>query len=115
MRVSVGGPASEIEAEALRKLITEKEIKQSLSYTKSRQELEKTKVKLRELLGFYDRILRSIQATIKTVNGKQQLTQKTKDDMYLKNQEKELAQAKREKSKFRRYLQQLNDKISEMK
>ena len=30
MRVSVGGPSSEIEAEAMRKLITEKEVKKSL-------------------------------------------------------------------------------------
>ena len=115
MRVSVGGPSSEIEAEAMRKLITEKEVKKSLSENISRQDLERVKVRLRELLSFYDRILRSIQSTIKTVNGKHQLTQKDKDDKYLKNQEKELAQAKREKSKFRRYLQQLNDKISSLK
>jgi len=111
MRVSVGGPTSELEAESKKKLITEKEIKQSLSKNSSRQELESVKIRLRELLSFYDRILRSIQATIKTVNGKTQLTQQTKDNMYLKNQEKELAQAKREKSKFRRYLGQLNDTL----
>jgi len=115
MRVSVGGPTSEIEAESKRKLITEKEVKQSLSGNYSRQELESVKIRLRELLSFYDRILRSIQATIKTVNGKTQLTQKAKDNMYLKNQEKELAQAKREKSRYRRYLQKLNDKLTELK
>ena len=115
MRVSVGGPASEIEAEARRKHVTEKEIKQALSSSTSKQEMKRVKTRLIELLSFYDRILKSIQATIKIVKSKSQLSQKEKDELYLKNQEKELAQAKREQSRYRRYLRQLNDKINTTK
>lgn len=113
MKVSVGGPKSEIEAEAQRKLINEKELKSLLDGTPSRSELSRAKTRLNELLSFYDRIIKSVHATINTVNKKDQLTHKQKNDLYIKNQEKDLAQAKREKSKFRRYLSKLNDKISE--
>lgn len=116
MRISVGGPSSEIEAEALKKLITEKELKQILSSKDSnKKDFERTKTKLRDLISFYDRIIKSIQTTIATVNSKTQLSYKQKNDLYLKNQEKELAQAKRERSKFRRYLQQLNERINDSK
>lgn len=114
MRVSVGGPKSEIEAEAKRKLINEKEIKDLLENETRRSELTKAKSRLHELLGFYDRIITSIHATINNVNKKEQLTYKQKNDLYIKTQEKELSQAKREKSKFRRYLKSLNEKIAEV-
>lgn len=114
MSVSVKGPASEIEAEASRKLIKERDITSVLSGSSSRQELESTKVKLRELLTFYDRIINSVHATIRQVKSKSQLSQKQSKD-YLINQEKELAQAKREKSKFRRYLQKINTALDELK
>lgn len=113
MNVSVGGPKSEIEAEAKRKLINEKEIKAILASTVTRVELNRAKTKLNELLGFYDRIIKSVHATIKTVNNKDQLSHKQKNDLYIKNQEKELAQAKREKSRFRKYLRDINDKLAE--
>ncbi len=114
MSVSVKGPTSEIEAEANRKLIKEKDITTVLSNNSSRQELDRVKVRLRELLTFYDRIINSVHATIRQVKAKPQLSQADQKN-YLKNQEKELAQAKREKSKFRRYLQKINTRLDELK
>lgn len=114
MSVSVKGPASELEAEASRKLIKEKEITAILSGNSSRQELERTKVRLRELLTFYDRIITSVNSSIRTIKSKTQLSQKEQKD-YLISQAKELAQAKREKSRFRRYLQKINLSLDELK
>jgi len=114
MGVSVKGPSSELEAESSRKLIKEKEITAVLFGNASRQELEKTKVKLRELLTFYDRIINSVNSSIRTIKSKTQLSQKEQKD-YLDNQAKELAQAKREKSRFRRYLQKINLALEELK
>lgn len=114
MSVSVKGPSSEIEAEAQRKLIKERDITDVLSSKSTRQELERVKTKLRELLSFYDRIINSVHATIRQVKTKHQLSQREQKN-YLTNQEKELAQAKREKSKFRRYLQKINTKLDELK
>lgn len=114
MSVSVKGPTSEIEAEANRKLIKERDITTVLSTNSSRQELDRVKVRLRELLTFYDRIINSVHATIRQVKSKTQLSQ-PEQKHYLKNQEKELAQAKREKSKFRRYLQKINTRLDELK
>lgn len=113
MRVSVGGPQSEIEAEAKRKLITEREIKSVLESETTPKELRQTKAKMRELLEFYDRIIRSIDATVKGVKAKTQLSYQEKKDRYLITQERELSQAKAEKSKFRRYLKKIEDKLSE--
>jgi molecular chaperone DnaK (HSP70) len=114
MIVSVGGPQSEIEAEAQKKLITEREIKVVLEDSEiTPKELRKTKARMQELLSFYDRIIRSIHQTIKTVESKTQLSQQQKEDRYLITQKKELSQAKAEKSKFRRYLKKVNDKLSE--
>jgi hypothetical protein len=114
MRVSVGGASSEIEAEAQKKLINEKEIKALLEGEPSKSDLMRAKSRMNELLGFYDRIIRSVHATINTVNGKHQLSHKQKQDLYIKNQEKDLAQAKREKSKFRRYLKSINEKLADI-
>jgi hypothetical protein len=114
MSVSVKGPASELEAEASRKLIKEKEISAVLSGNSSRQEIERVKVKLRELLTFYDRIINSVNSSINTIKSKTQLSQQ-EQKKYLINQAKELAQAKREKSKFRRYLQKINLALDELK
>jgi len=114
MKVSVSGPSSEIEAEAQRKLINEKEIRLLLDGNPTRNELSRAKTRLNELLHFYDRIIKSVHATINTVNKKDQLTHKQKNDLYIKNQEKDLAQAKREKSKFRRFLKNMNAKIAEL-
>ena len=114
MSVSVKGPTSEIEAEASRKLIKEKEITAILSGNSSRQEIESTKVKLRELLTFYDRIINSVNSSIRTIKSKPQLSHKERKD-YLIKQDKELAQAKREKSRFRRYLQKINLALDELK
>lgn len=113
MKISVGGATSEIEAEAQKKLINEKELKLLLDGQPSKGDLMTAKTKLYDLLGFYDRIIRSIHATIETVNKKNQLTHKQKQDMYIKNQEKDLSQAKREKAKFKRYLQNIIEKIGE--
>lgn len=115
MSVTVGGPATQIEAEALKKLISEREIKKILDSNPNRIELQKTKVQLQELLGFYERIMKSIDATIRKFANNKQITLKQKRDMYLIQQEKELAQAKREKSKFRRYLQKINTELDELK
>ena len=112
MRVQVGGPQSELEAEAKRKLITEKEIKAILSNDTAPKELRKAKARMRELLDFYDRIIRSIDVTVRTVKSKTQLTYHEKQDRYLIQQEKELSQAKAEKAKFRRYLKNIDDKLS---
>ncbi len=110
--IKVGGPASELEAEAQKKLITEKEIKAVLNMTLfCRKDIQKTKVKLQELLAFYDRIIRSIDITVRTVKSKNQLSYQQKQNLYLINQEKELSQAKAEKSKFRRYLKKINLKL----
>jgi len=114
MRVSVGGASSEIEAEAQKKLINEKEIKTILDGSPSKSDLMRAKARMNELLSFYERIIRSIHSTINTVNKKDQLSHKQKQDLYLKNQEKELAQARREKSKFRRYLKDINEKLSNL-
>ena len=111
MRIQVGGPQSELEAEAKRKLITEKEIKAILSNDTAPKELRKAKARMRELLDFYDRIIRSIDVTVRTVKAKPQLTERQKQDRYLIQQEKELSQAKAEKTKFRRYLKSIDDKL----
>lgn len=112
MRVQVGGPSSEIEAEAKKKLITEKEIKAVLSNDTPPKELRQAKAKMRELLDFYDRIIRSIDVTVRTVKTKHQLTYQEKQERYLIQQEKELSQAKAEKAKFRRYLKNIDERLS---
>lgn len=113
MRVSVGGPQSQLEAEAKKKLITEREIKAVLENDSTSKELRIVKAKTRELLEFYDRIIKSIDATIKGVKSKSQLSYQEKKDRYLITQERELSQAKAEKSKFRRYLKKIEDKLVE--
>lgn len=112
MNVKVGGPQSELEFEAKKKLITEKEIKLVLSNEfVTPKELRKAKSKMRELLDFYERIIKSIDATVKRVNSKTQLTYHQKQDRYLIQQEKDLSTAKAEKSKFRRYLKKISAKL----
>lgn len=114
MQIKLGGPQSEIEAAAQRKLIKEKDIKEILSNDSiSLKELRSCKIQIRELLEFYDRIILSIDATVKTVKSKTQLTYQEKKDRYLIMQERELSQAKSEKSKFRRYLKKVNDRLDE--
>jgi hypothetical protein len=113
MRVSVGGPQSEIEAAAKKKLITEKEIRYVLENNSPPKELRIAKARMRELLDFYDRIIKSIDVTVRSVKSKAQLTHKQKHDRYLNQQEKELSTAKAEKSKFRRYLRKINVKLNE--
>lgn len=113
MRIDVGGPQSEIEAAATKKLITEKEIKAILASDATPKKLRQTKARMRELLDFYDRIIRSIDVTVKKVNSKTQLSFQQKQDRYLNQQEKDLSQAKAEKSKFRRYLKKIEDKLGE--
>lgn len=113
MRISVGGPQSEIEAEAKKKLITEKEIKYVLSNDVTSKELRKAKARMRELLDFYDRIIKSVDATVRSVKAKSQLTYQQKKDRYLNQQERDLSQAKSEKIKFRRYLKKIDTKLSE--
>ena len=113
MQVSVGGPQSQLEAEAKKKLITEREIKAVLENDSTSKELRLVKAKMRELLEFYDRIIKSIDATIKGVKSKSQLSYQEKKDRYLITQERELSQAKSEKSKFRRYLKKIEDKLVE--
>ncbi len=113
MNIKLGGPQSEIEAAAKKKLITEKEIKIILDSELSSKELRVAKVKLRELLDFYDRIIQSIDSTVKVVKSKSQLTYQEKKDRYLITQERELSQAKSEKSKFRRYLKKINLLLNE--
>ena len=112
MRISVNDANSEIEAEAQRRLINEKEIKHLLENNPSKSELMRAKSKLNELLAFYERIIKSIHTTINSVKKREQLTYRQKQDMYIKNQEKDLAQARREKSKFRRYFKTINEKLA---
>lgn len=109
MSLKLGGPQSEIEAAAKKKLITEKELKEILNSEFTTKELRQAKAKLRELLEFYDRIIQSVDATVKVVKSKSQLSYQEKKDRYLIMQEKELSQAKSEKSKFRRYLKKINE------
>ena len=113
MTISVGGPKSQIEAEAKKKLITEKEIQHALEQDTKPKELRLVKARMRELLDFYDRIIKSIDVTVKTVKSKPQLTNREKHDMYLFHQERELAKAKAEKSKFRRYLKKIEVLLGE--
>lgn len=115
MSVRLGGPNSEIEAAAKKKHITEKELKEIISGNVNRQEITRTKSRLQDLLAFYDRIIASINTSINSINKKQQLTHTQKKDLYLVNHEKDLAQAKKEKSKFRRYLQNINSLLDENK
>lgn len=115
MSVKLSGPTSEIEAAAKKKHITEKELKEIISSSPSRQILNSTKAKLQELLSFYDRIIASINSSINSIGKKRQLTHTQKKDLYLDNHEKDLAQSKKEKMKFRRYLQQINSMIDENK
>ena len=107
----VGGPQSQIEAEAKKKLISEKEIKLAIEFETNSKELRHIKTRIRELLDFYDRIIRSIDITVKNINSSSQLSMKYKNDKYLTQHEKDLSQAKVEKSKFRRYLKQIELKI----
>jgi hypothetical protein len=113
MIVNVGGPKSEIEAEATKKFITEKEIKSILAGESNQKILRQTKSRIRELLDFYDRIIRSIDVTIKTVKSSTQLSHQQKNDKYLNQQEKELSRAKSEKAKFRRYLHTITTSLIE--
>lgn len=113
MSLKLGGPQSEIEAAAKKKLITERELKEILMSVSTTKELRQTKAKLRELLEFYDRIIQSVDATVKVVKSKSQLSYQEKKDRYLIMQEKELSQAKSEKSKFRRYLKKINDLLND--
>ena len=62
MQVSVGGPQSQLEAEAKKKLITEREIKAVLENDSTSKELRLVKAKMRELLEFYDRIIKSLSS-----------------------------------------------------
>jgi len=113
MRISVGGPKSEIEAEAKKKLITEKEIRFVLeSPTSSQKDLRLIKTRIREILDFYDRIIASLSLTIKNVQSSQ-ISQKFKQEKYIANQERDLTQAKNEKAKFRRFLGIINSKLGE--
>jgi len=113
MRISVGGPQSEMEAEAKKKLITKKEIETILSSDTSSKDLRRAKARMRELLDFYGRIIKSIDATVRSVKSKTNLTYEQKQERYLIQQEKELSQAKTEKAKFRRYLKKIELKLSE--
>lgn len=113
MAITVNGPQTEIEYEAQKKLITEKEIKAVLlDETSIANDLRRSRVRLKELLNFYDRIIRSIDLTIRSISDNKQLTQQQKQIKYLNQQERELSKAKSEKSKFRRYLKQIDDKLN---
>ena len=111
MNVTVGGPQTELEAEAKKKLISEKEIKLVLLDINDSKELRKTKNRIRELLSFYERIIKSIDITVKNVKAQTQISYKEKESKYLNYQEKELSTAKAEKSKFRRYLKKVISKL----
>jgi len=113
MIASIGGPQSELEAEAKKKLITEKEIKEVLSSETPPKDLRRAKARMRELLDFYDRIIRSIDATVRTVKANATLTHEQKQDTILIRHAKELSQAKAEKAKFRRYFKQIELKLGE--
>lgn len=109
--ISVGGPQSAVEAEAKKKFITEKEIREIIdSPSLTLKELRLVKAKIRDLLEFYDRIISSITATLKTVETSN-ISNSFKQDKYVKGHEKELSQAKNEKSKIRRYLSRIDSMI----
>ncbi len=113
MTISVGGPDSEMEAAAKIKLITEKEMKNILSSDTSPKDMRRAKARMRELLDFYDRIIKSIDVTVRHVKNKTNLSYEQKQARYLIQQEKELSQAKGEKAKFRRYLKKIDLRLSE--
>ena len=113
MNVRVGGPNSEIEAEAKKKLITEKRIKEILSQNPSKHDLDLLKVTIWDLTQFYERIIQSINHTIRMVKSKTQMTY-LEQKKYIQSQEKELSQAKREKSRLRKYLKVLNEKLDKL-
>lgn len=113
MRVSVGGSNSEIEAASKKKFITEKEIKQILDSTSNLKDIRLAKTRIRDLLDFYDRIIKSIDRTITDVSSKKQLTMQMKKQLVLNKQEKELSQAKTEKNKFRKYLKLIDERLGE--
>lgn len=106
--IRVSGPNSEIEVEARKKLLNEKELKQILSSTATTQTLRSTKIKLVDLLGFYDRIIGSIAASLTNLRKKPINTVK---DQILR-QEKDMSAAKVEKSKFRRYMVKLDELLA---
>lgn len=113
MQVRVGGANSEIEAAAKKRLINEKEIKLVITDHLDPKALRIVKTRIRELLDFYDRIISSIEHTIKTISRETSLTQLQKKKLVLDKQEKELSQAKSEKNKFRKYLKTVELKLAE--
>lgn len=113
MSVTIKGPQTEIEYEATKKLITEKEIKSVLLSESSKMELRRTKTQIRELLGFYDRIIKSIDYSIRNIKSNNQLSNQQKQIRYLNQQERDLSKSKSEKSKFRRYLKKIDEKLNE--
>lgn len=109
--IKVNGPKSEIEAEALKKLISEKELKQILSSPEDKDSLRRAKVRLLDLISFYDRIIKSINVTITSVDKNKGLDNSFKKNTYLVKQEKDLYKAKSERLKFRKYLADINSLI----
>ena len=113
MNIKVSGPSSEMEAEANKKLISEKEIKSTLSNNNlKKQDLNKVKNKIRDLINFYDRIIRSISHTLNMLEKKNDMRISIEKNKYYNTQKRDLNQAKRERSKFKRYLNDLNEKIN---
>ena len=113
--VKVGGPNSELEAEASKKYISEKEIIKVLDNIDgySKKELERVRNKARELVYFYDRIIRSLGINIRNIEKTKKLSYKEKKDKFLEKQEKDLSQAKRERSRIKRHLKILNEYLKD--
>lgn len=109
----VGGPTSEMEVEAKKKFITERDIKKILDNAPPK-ELRRAKARIRDLLDFYERIIKSIDVTVRSVNAKTQLTYSQKKERYLKQQMKDLSRAKAEKTKFRRYLKSVTTQLRDL-
>lgn len=95
-----------------KKLITEKEIKAILESDVSPKKLRIVRSRIRELLDFYDRIIKSIDLTIRNVKSNKKLSNQQKQIRYLNQQERDLSQAKLEKSKLRRHFKKINEKLN---
>jgi esterase/lipase len=109
--INVGGPSSEIENEVRKKYIKINEIEKIIENPQNykRNELERVKNKIYDLLLFYNRIINSINATINRVKRNGAISYKQKKDMYYQKQEKELYTAKREKTKISNYYRKINE------
>jgi len=109
MQVKLKGPASQLEAEARKKFITEKQIKEVIDNPKNKTEVDRTITRLNELLSFYDRLVKSLNSSLTMLNKKQNLDVQLKKKHFLQKQERDLHQAKRERHKFKNYLLKLKE------